>query len=127
MHRRFAVAAGPVHVPKEWIPSLELEGWSFHERSNQRIAVYSTDGFGLFCLLPLEGELADQAMKLAAANADSSNLKGEFKWPEGSSIKYDVFADQDEWVILSVDEKPLERDHGRWPLMKGHVPGHGIE
>ncbi len=127
VHRRFAVAAGPVHVPEDWIPSLELEGWSFYERSSQRIVVHSTNDLGLFCLLPFEGELADQAMKFVVANADSSKLKGEFQWPEGSSIKYDVFADQDEWVIVSVDEKPVKRDHGRWPLMKGDVPGYGIE
>ena len=123
VHRRFAVSAGPVSVPDAWKPSHTYGKWSFYERAGQRVGVFSSDSLGIFCLLGA-GELDTRAKALVAANSDEERLKSQFQWPGGSALEYNVFAGKEQWVITSVDEKPVDRDHGRWPLMKGNVPGY---
>ncbi|MFC7336904.1 hypothetical protein ACFQY0_06925 [Haloferula chungangensis] len=123
VHRRFAVAAGPVSIPDEWSPSLTISGWSFYERAGQKIAVYAADELGIFCVLPKEGALPEQAAKLAAANADPDRLANEFIAPDATVIGYDVFAEKHLWVIESVAGSSLDRHHDGWPLSQGSVPG----
>jgi hypothetical protein len=41
----------------------------------------------------------------------------------GPVFSYDVFANKNEWIIVSIDGKPVDRAHGTWPLMKGALPG----
>jgi hypothetical protein len=88
--------------------------------------VHSTDEHGIFCLLDEAGDFATEATKLASANADPSELTHSFKWPGGSVLTYDVSTKKREWVMISADGKPLDRDHRTWPLMTGDVPGYQI-
>ncbi|MCB1092578.1 MAG: hypothetical protein KDL87_13670, partial [Verrucomicrobiae bacterium] len=93
-----------------------------YERSGKRIAIHSTEDCGLFCLLPEVGDFAAEAMRLATLNADPIELEKVFRWPGGEVLSYDILAEKGKWVMISTDEKSLERDHGRWPLMMGTVP-----
>ncbi len=122
VHRRFAVAAGPVHVPESWKPSIETHGWAFYQQAGKRIAVHSSHDFGLFCLLPDDGDFATQAPMLAAANADPSQLRHTFQWPDGPRLTYDVTAGKGDWVMVSENGKTLDRAHATWPLMAGELP-----
>lgn len=122
VHRRFAVAAGPVWVPDGWSPVIKRDGWLFYERAGKRIAVFSTGQFGLFCLMREEGDFAGEAARLVAENGDAEELKRVFRWPDGPVLSYDVAAKKSEWVMVSVDGNALDRAHGKWPLMQGELP-----
>jgi hypothetical protein len=122
VHRKFAVGAGSVWIPEGWQPSARSGTWSVYERMGHRIGVHSSDSLGVFCLLP-EGDAAELVQELAEANPDTMRLKAHFKWPDGPVLEYDVFAPKEQWVIVSVDGKAVDRDHRSWPLMKGEVPG----
>lgn len=124
VHHRFAVAAGPVHVPEGWEPSASDGAWSIYERAGQTIGVYSTDTLGLFCLLR-KGDNREQLQQLIKANPDEMRLQRRFAWPDGAALDYDVHADKNRWVISAVNGNPVDRSHGIWPLMAGEVPGYG--
>lgn len=122
VHKRFAVAAGPVRIPEGWVPTSRDGLWSVYERRGQHIGVYSSEKLGIFCLLmPKAG---NSAQELAAANPDEKLLQTRFQWPDGSAIDYDVWAAQSQWVIKAVNGKPVDRLHEAWPLMQGELPGH---
>lgn len=123
VHRRFAVAAGPVHIPEDWKPSARDGAWSIYQRARQTIGVYSTDALGIFCLLR-EGDPSEHLRQLIAANFDDSQLKWRFVWPGGATLDYDIHAEKDRWVISAVNEELMDRHHGTWPLMAGEVPRH---
>jgi hypothetical protein len=122
VYQNLAVSAGPVSVPKDWIAVAENDTWRIFERAGHRMAVYSTDHLGIFCVLP-DGKPTDLLAGLILANGDAEVLKTHFKWPDGSAIAYDVHAPKDQWVIVSVDGVAVDRNFGRWPLMQGEVPG----
>ena len=122
VHRNFAVAAGSVSIPKEWEPVAQNKTWKIFEQANQHIATHSADSLGIFCLLS-KRNAKELLSRLTEANLDAHTLENHFQWPSGPSITYDVHAPQNQWVITSVDGKPVDRDHGQWPLMKGDVPG----
>ncbi len=111
-----------LHVPEGWKPASKDGAWSLYERAGQIIGVFSTDTLGLFCLLG-KGDGETQLRQLIAANPDASQLKRRFVWPGGGTLDYDLHAEKDRWVIVSEDDKPVNRDHGAWPLMAGEVPG----
>lgn len=123
VYKNFAVSAGPVLVPKGWVPAEQNDMWRIFEQAGHQIAVYSTDQLGIFCLLP-EDEAGDWLEDVTVANADVDVLKTRFQWPNGSVITYDVHASKDQWVIVSVDGKHVDRGFGAWPLMRGDVPGY---
>ncbi|MBT3602869.1 MAG: hypothetical protein HOE48_24925 [Candidatus Latescibacteria bacterium] len=122
VYKNFAVSAGAVIVPEGWVPVAQNDMWRIFERSGHFIAVYSTDMLGMFCLLPA-GEINDLLKQLTEANGDGDVLQTRFQWPNGSTIVYDVRAPKDQWVLVSVDGKDVDRGFGVWPLMEGQVPG----
>ncbi|MCB1066238.1 MAG: hypothetical protein KDN20_25380 [Verrucomicrobiae bacterium] len=122
VHQRFAVGRGPVHVPEGWEASATEGRWSIYERAGQTIGVYSTDTLGLFCLLKGADPRA-HLKQLTEANPNGSVLERRFVWPSGATLEYDVHSTKNRWVISAVEGKPVNRDHGTWPLMEGHVPG----
>ncbi len=118
VHRRFAVAAGPVRIPSGWQPSAAAGHWSVYLLSGQRIGVYSSASLGIFCLLP-EGEADALAAKLAALNPEPESLQHTFHHPEGAVIEYDPRARKNLWVIRAVNGEPVDRRYESWPLMSG--------
>ncbi len=122
VHENFAVAAGPVSIPAGWKPVAENNTWRIFKSADRHIAVHSSDELGIFCLLP-DGKAGNLLAQLTAANADAKALGKRFQWPQGPAITYDVHAPKTQWVIVLVDGKPVDRDHGKWPLMQGKLPG----
>jgi hypothetical protein len=122
VHKNFAVSAGAVFVPNGWVPVTQKNDWQLFEQAGQNIAVCSTDSLGVFCVLPA-GDVGEFFERLALRNADVAVLKTRFQWPDGATLVYDVMAKKDQWVIVSVDGKGVDRDFGAWPLMQGEVLG----
>ncbi len=122
VHRNFAVSAGPVHIPDGWEPRNTNGIWQVYQRGDIRIVVHSSENLGLFCLFT-EGESKALLDAVAARNPDAHDLAESFSWPDDRSIAYDVNAEKGEWIIVSVNGHPVDRDHGQWPLMNGDVPG----
>ncbi|MDA0710282.1 MAG: hypothetical protein O3B73_08740, partial [bacterium] len=122
VHRNFAVSAGPVSVPATWERVAENSLWRIFERAGKQVAVHSTGDVGIFCVLPVGTPEAHLSL-LTAANADADLLKTRFQWPGGDTLTYDIRAPKDLWVIVSVNGEPADRDHLKWPLMRGEVPG----
>ncbi|MCH8286021.1 hypothetical protein IIB79_05760 [candidate division KSB1 bacterium] len=121
VHRNFAVAAGPVYIPLGWSPVAKNSGWKIYRRDGLLIATHTSKDLGLLCLFH-KGEAAQLLEDLTQANT-LLNLRTRFRWPSGPEIVYDVLAEKDQWVIVSVAGKLVDRDHGKWPLMSGDLPG----
>jgi hypothetical protein len=120
VHRDFAVAAGPVHVPEPWQPEAHNAAWTIYHptETSPRIAVHTTPSLGVVALFP-EGAPDALLEALGAANPDTDALASQFRWPEGPPLAYDVDAPKHRWVMTSVDGAALDRAFDRWPLLTG--------
>ena len=118
VYQRFAVAAGPVHIPAAWVADAVVDDWAVYVRSGQRIGVYSSDSLGIFCLLP-PGDAQELARRLAAANPDKNLLATRFQQLDGTRIEYDPHASKDSWVLRAVNGEPVDRDFQTWPFLQG--------
>lgn len=116
--RRFAVAAGPVHVPEEWAPTSSGSLWSVYQRDqNLCVSVHSSEDLGIVHL----SRSADPEAMLSAitgANNDQEKLRHLFITPEGNRISYDVGSPSDRWVIKRIDDSAVDREFDQWPRMK---------
>lgn len=119
VHRNFACAAGPVHVPDGWIPAAENNLWAvYRHEENLSIAVHSRQELGILCLFH-SGDAKKVLREILESNGDSELLSHQFQWPAGERITYDVRAPKDQWVIISAGEQKTNRNHDGWPLMDG--------
>ena len=121
VYKNFAVSAGPVSIPDGWQPIAKNDIWQIFKQTNQLIAVHSSDSLGVFCVLP-EGEPESLLRRLTTTNAGIKALESRFQYPDGPAITYDVLAPKNQWVIIAVNDQPVDRNHGQWPLMQGTVP-----
>jgi len=120
VHENFAVSAGPVTVPESWRVESEDDTWRIYQRSGLDIAVHSADSLGVFYIRAADNP-ALLLEQLSSVN-DQEQLNTQFTDPGGRIITYDPRAQKDKWVIVSVDGKEVQRDHGTWPLMAGDLP-----
>ena len=121
MHRNFACAAGPVHVPDGRIPAAENDLWKIYRcNENLSLAVHSRQNFGLICLFR-NGDVEDVLRQVSESNSDPRLLYSEFQWPDGIRITYDARASKDQWVIISAGGQEVNRNYDRWPLMDGDM------
>jgi hypothetical protein len=122
VHRDFAVAAGPVHVPEDWGPAAQNAQWSVYQptQTSPRIAVHTTPSLGLVALVH-DGTPAQVLSALTDANPDPDALAARFRWPDGPELTYDVDAPKHRWVMRSVDGGALDRAFDRWPLLTGTI------
>jgi hypothetical protein len=117
VYKNFACAAGPIVVPESFIPVLKNENWSIYStKDNLSILVYSTKDFGLVCVFKKTDEKA-LLSEIMLANPDIIHLKTHFRFPGGKSIDYDVLSPRNKWVIVSADDKLLNLDFDKWPLI----------
>ncbi len=117
--RDFAVAAGPVFIPKNWSPDMTGKLWSvYHLGKNLCLAVHSRADLGIVYLIRSDNP---QAVLTAVekANGNAEILKNTFQKPEGSRISYDPLAPRNKWVIRSIDKKPVDRRFDYWPRIEG--------
>jgi len=121
VYENLACAAGPVVIPKNFIPAVKNEIWTIYTSGDSlQIATHSAANFGLISVFKLS-DAAKLLVELTKANSDPERLKTSFQFPEGCKITYDVLAPQDKWVMVSVDGQLLGRDFDKWALIDGIV------
>ena len=118
VYRNFACAKGPVLIPESFFPVQKNKIWSVYStKDSLLIAVHSNKDFGLIALF--RNRNANTLMAdLMKANPDANQLKSEFTFPDSDRITYDVSAPQDQWVIVSVNGRMLDRNFDKWPLIE---------
>lgn len=115
--KQFAVAAGPVHIPKTWVTRASGTIWKVYQQGALCIAVYSSSNLGVVHVVNSsdpEGLLS----AVESANADVSILLNAFQFPNGTRIEYDTTALKTLWVIKRVGDQSVDREFDDWPLLE---------
>jgi len=126
VHERFAVGPANVLVPPQYVPEAEDGGWTVYEPGTVEgllIAAYNAEHLGLLALFPESPKSPEELLAaLQEANPSAESLRSSFSWPEGGSIRYDVYAPKGTYVIAEVDGMGVPRHYDAWPLIKGDPP-----
>ena len=121
VYRDFATAAGPVSVPGGWEPRAANKIWSVYSFSESlSLAVHSHPGYGLVAIFH-DGDADAVLAAVSAANGDGTTLDRSFQWPDGPKLTYNVHAPRNRWVMVAVDDEPLDRTFDSWALMDGEI------
>lgn len=120
VYKHFACAAGKVHIPKGWEPTVENDIWHIYSQNNLLIAVHSQDDLGIIVLFK-NGNAEEILHRLSEVNTVPSILYEKFIWPNGDYITYDLKAKGNRWVIRTFNSKRLDRNFDEWPLMSGGI------
>jgi len=121
VHKDFACAAGPVHIPDGQTPAMANNLWSVYQcNENLSLAIHSRQDLGIVCLFR-NSDAAEVLWQVSESNSDPRLLYSEFQWPGGKRITYDVNAPKDQWVVISAGGQAVPRTHDRWPLMTGEI------
>ncbi|MEQ8580458.1 MAG: hypothetical protein RIC30_20915 [Marinoscillum sp.] len=121
VYKNFACAAGAVSVPPH-LQEVAREGaWSAYSGPNDvSIIIYSTDQLGLVAVFE-DVPAAGVFREVITENPDPDMLTHQFKFPGGPLLGYDVKAEKNQWVMVSVDDHQLDRDFDSWPLLDGDL------
>lgn len=121
VYKNFACAAGPVSIPHEATAIAKKDNWAVYSGSSDvTIVIYSTPEFGLVAVF--EENRASVIFDLVLQeNPDPEVLNTQFQFPEGPLLGYDVMAEKNQWVMVSVDGHQLDRDFDSWPLLDGDL------
>ena len=111
--KNVAVAAGPVHVSKDWKPVVEGSSWTVCQQAGVSIAIHSRADLGIVCLSRLEAPKALLA-SVEETNADEGRLIHSFQTPAGDLIEYELTAPKNRWVITQINNQPVDRKFDRW-------------
>ena len=115
--REFAVAAGPVQIPKKWKPDAESEHWKIYLRgADQCVAVHSSEDLGIISLTR-SSDPTEVLATLMESNPDTDELRHSFQKPDGTIIRYDTNAPKDRWVVQQINEYPIDRNFDDWPIL----------
>jgi hypothetical protein len=117
VYRNFACANQPVHIPPQYKPVLEKDGWQvFHDPSGKlSIFTYSAQSVGLLTISGKSNTPDSQALnEIITANA-GLNLKKQFMLPNQWLISYDLHSPKNRWVIKSINRKKVDRKIDKWP------------
>ncbi|MEP3388344.1 MAG: hypothetical protein ABJO02_09170 [Reichenbachiella sp.] len=122
VYKNFACAAGPVHIPENFVAVANEGNWSAYAVANEvTVITYSSDSLGLLSVF--EGVIPQEIFeKVLKENADVQRLYREFQFPNGALLGYDLKAPKDQWVMMSENDQSLDRDFDAWPLMEGNLP-----
>ncbi|UXX79814.1 hypothetical protein N7E81_01680 [Reichenbachiella carrageenanivorans] len=119
VYKKFACAAGPVSIPKDMQAVAKSGNWSCYTGAhNISIVVFSENDLGILVVF----EDVDPSVifeEVLKSNPNAELLAGQFKFPDGSWLKYDVKAEKNQWVMKSEDGQSLDRDFDSWPLIEG--------
>lgn len=128
--RRFACGNAPVQTPAGYTAMAASGGWQVYalpEPTPGLLAVYQSDGFGLMALFSKsEWDAAGLLASLQASNPDGARLRGEYRWPKGPMLRYDIEAPAGTWVMQSEGDRALSREYDTWPLLTGPLPVAGV-
>jgi len=119
--RRFAVAAGSVHVPREWKPVVESARFRIYRKGKWSLCVHSREGLGI---VVLSTDRPDVALAIIEHdNPNDHDLFHSFILPGGERVCYDPLSRRSRWVISSVSDEDVEREFDRWPRISGVFSG----
>ena len=119
VYKRFACAAGPVHVPSTAHPLASNDAWAIYSASpGILVAVHSTPDEGIMVLFQATDPSA-LLRSVAAANPDPLALRHSFTFPGANTLTYDLDSPKDKWVMISDGSTMLDRSFDRWPLLSG--------
>jgi len=85
------------------------------------VAVHSADQLGLMMVFENK-DPQELLQQITALNPSEADLYQQCHVPNGPRIRYDLQASQNKWVIIEVDEKMMERNFEKWPLIHGWYP-----
>lgn len=119
VYRHFACAAGPVSIPKGYLPSAKKENWSIYELDKEiYVVVYSTDTLGIIAVFE-GGDVHQIINNTINVNFNKDKLNRYFQFPDGVLVEYDVHAPKNKWIIKSINNKEIDRNYDDWPLVNG--------
>lgn len=120
VHQRFACGNQPVHLPAQYSPAAESDGWKIFTLgapARLLLATWSSEDFGLMALFPDQASNPNELLQsLRAANPDAQTLRQSFRWPGGNTLSYEVNAPYGTWVMANAGGQALDRNCGAWPL-----------
>jgi len=121
VYKNFACVSGPIHIPDNWKPTIKKNLWGMYRINDSLcVAVHSRNDLGLIYLF--QKSEADQLFDdIAESNNNQEVLYKKFLFPDGKNIAYDVLSPKNKWVIISYNNKKLERNFDLWPLMDGEL------
>ena len=118
VYKHFACAAGPVKIPSRLKPVQNKNNWSVYLMNDSVcVAVFSSERLGIMAVAESHDPVTflDHIVHL---NSDWTKLEHQLTMPEGTIIGYDVNCSKDQWVIQSVDGRPVDRKFDKWPLIR---------
>ncbi len=119
VYKNFACAAGPVSIPQGHQPIAQNKTWAIYDGGDGlSLAVFSSDNLGILAIFENQ-DPQKLLFGLEKENSDLEKLQTHFQFPEGSLIEYNVNAPKSKWVIVQVDNTPVARKYGHWPLING--------
>jgi hypothetical protein len=118
VHQNFACAAGPVYAPTN-ATAIQTNGqWKLYAApAGVLVVAYSIGEFGLIGVFE-SGKAETLLTSVSHDNPDEEKLRHEFQFPEGRKLTYDVLSPKNQWVMISDDDKLLDRDFDQWPQVK---------
>ncbi len=123
VYHHFACSNAPFHIPANYKAANEKDGWKiFNPLANNplRVAIYEENRFGLLVLFPTwEGTSNELLEKIIKANPYALDLSHSFRFPNETTLSYDLHAPKNRWVIKSVDGKKVNRKYDKWPRWIG--------
>ncbi|MFP4029222.1 MAG: hypothetical protein ACLFWL_15655 [Candidatus Brocadiia bacterium] len=133
VHRRFACAEGPVHIPKQYKPRWQSQVWKIFapaELSDYVVAVHTTDKIGLLMVVETKNRtMREIGAAFQRKNPVPKDLQHTFRWPSGKTLTYDVHAPTGQWVICEVNGERTSREYDQWkyPHTVLHRPARWIK
>ena len=115
--KNFAVAAGPVHIPADWVPVVECALWKVYRQDGLSIVVHSGADLGV---VYVNRQLDPNTVlaRVENANPEADRLRRSFQVPGGDRVEYDVHAPRRYWIIEKINGQPVDRAFDRWPRME---------
>jgi hypothetical protein len=112
VYHNFACANQPVHIPPQYQPVIEKDGWKIFHQGENAVITYSANDVGL--LLVVKG-LADEATLDAVIKANAGlNLTKQFMLPGVGLIEYRLNCPKNRWVIYKVKDQKVDRVYDKW-------------
>jgi len=117
VYKRFAVAAGPVRVPRTRNPLVNQEEWSvFALGEDHFLVTFSTQNLGIMTICDRNGWDAGTILReMMRQNPRERVTGGDFKQQDGMEISFDERAPNHLWVIRTVNGVEVNRQFESWP------------
>ena len=119
VYKNFACTGQPVHIPPQYKPVMEEEGWQlYHDPSGVlSIFTYSAKGVGLLFVSDDHRQKDEQALEGLLTSNAKMNLKKQFIIPGLGLVSYDLHSPKNKWMIRSFNGQKVDRKIDKWQRM----------